>query len=91
VTNLIEGSGSKQYNLGYGDGFSVLKFIELTKKITGKNFQIVYADRRQGDPAVLVVDPTLAKLELGWEPEFGDLADIIKYAWHWEVSHFSKS
>ena len=89
LQNLIQGSGRKQYNLGNGDGFSVLEVIELTKKITGKDFHVIYADRRPGDPAVLVADSTLAKSELGWKPEFNDLAAIIKHAWQWEISHFS--
>ncbi|MFT5506359.1 MAG: UDP-glucose 4-epimerase [Gammaproteobacteria bacterium] len=88
LENLIEGSGSKQYNLGNGGGFSVLEVIELTKKITGRDFRVIHADRRPGDPAVLVADSTLAKSELEWKPEFNDLAAIIKHAWQWEISHF---
>jgi UDP-glucose 4-epimerase len=88
LEKLIKGSGSKQYNLGNGDGFSVLEVIELTKKITGKDLQVIHADRRAGDPAVLVADSTLARLELGWKPKLNDLATIIEHAWQWEISHF---
>jgi UDP-glucose 4-epimerase len=88
LEKLIKGSGSKQYNLGNGDGFSVLEVIGLTQKITGKDLQIIHADRRVGDPAVLVADSTLAKSELGWRPKLNDLAAIIENAWQWEIRHF---
>jgi UDP-glucose 4-epimerase len=88
LEKLIKGSGSKQYNLGNGDGFSVLEVIELTQKITSRDFPVVHADRRAGDPAILVADSTLANLELEWKPEFSDLATIIRHAWQWEVNHF---
>ena len=88
LENLIKGSGSRRYNLGNGDGFSVLEVIKLTQKITDRDFPVIHDDRRAGDPAVLVADSTLAKSELGWIPEFNDLAAIIKHAWQWEISHF---
>ncbi len=89
LNNLISGSGSKQYNLGNGDGFSVLKVIELTKTITGIDFNVIHADRREGDPAILVADSTLAKSELAWTPQFNELSTIIEHAWQWESKHFS--
>lgn len=88
LKQLVNGSQSKQYNLGNGDGFSVLEVIELSKRITGKNFPVIEAERRDGDPAVLVADASLAKSELGWKPEFNDLSTIIEHAWKWEVHHF---
>ncbi|MFT7532334.1 MAG: UDP-glucose 4-epimerase [Gammaproteobacteria bacterium] len=88
LENLVKGSGSKQYNLGNGDGFSVLEVIELTRNITGTDFPVIHADRRPGDPAVLVADSSLAKSDLGWKPEFSDLAAIIEHAWQWEINHF---
>ena len=89
LEKLIKGSGSKQYNLGNGDGFSVLEVIALVRKITGKDFPVIHADRRPGDPAVLVANSSLSKSELGWKPRFNDLATIIEHAWQWESSHFS--
>jgi UDP-glucose 4-epimerase len=89
LENLVKGSGSKQYNLGNSDGFSVLEVIELTKNITGTDFPVIHADRRPEDPAVLVADSSLAKSDFGWKPAFSDLAAIIEHAWQWEISHFS--
>jgi UDP-glucose 4-epimerase len=42
--------------------------------------------RRLGDPAVLVADSLKATHNLGWKPEFSDLDEIIKSAWHWHGS-----
>lgn len=89
MNNLIQGSGSKQYNLGNGDGFSVSEVIEIAKRITGKNFNVVESNRRSGDPAVLVADSSLAQSELGWKPEHHDLSVIINHAWNWETAHFN--
>ena len=89
LTRLVEGSGSKRYNLGNGNGFSVLQVIDVVKKVSGKDFNIVEAERRPGDPATLVADATLAREELGWSPAFDDLSTIVSHAWNWELNHFS--
>ena len=90
LTRLIKGSGSKRYNLGNGNGFSVIDVIDVVKRVSGKDFNVIKADRRAGDPATLVADSTLAKLELGWKPEFDDLVVIVDHAWKWETLFFAK-
>ena len=40
-----------------------------------------------GDPATLIADSTRIQKELGWQPEFGDLRQIIQTAWNWHQSH----
>jgi UDP-glucose 4-epimerase len=42
------------------------------------------APRREGDPARLVADATLARQQLGWVPQFPDLETIVAHAWAWE-------
>jgi UDP-glucose-4-epimerase GalE len=66
------------YNLGTGQGTSVRQLVEITQKVTGKEVNTVFADRRQGDPAVLVADPSLAFTQLGWSPEYSGLEYILK-------------
>ncbi|MEM7564426.1 MAG: UDP-glucose 4-epimerase GalE [Pseudomonadota bacterium] len=88
LNKLMAGSGSKQYNLGNGAGFSVLEVIDMVRKVTGKDFTVNYADRRPGDPAILVADSTRAKQELGWKPRFNQLEIIIEHAWQWESTQF---
>jgi UDP-glucose 4-epimerase len=71
------------YNLGNGKGYSVRQVIETVKKVSGKNFKVVEAPRRPGDPPLLVCDSTKAKNELGWQPKWTDLEKIIESAWKW--------
>ena len=88
LTKLLKGSGSKRYNLGNGNGFSVIEVIDVVKAVTGRDFVIIEADRRAGDPASLVADSTLAQSELGWVAQYDELDVIVRHAWNWETVHF---
>ncbi len=88
LEKLIKGSGSKRYNLGNGNGFSVIEVIDAVKKVTGKDFDVATEDRRAGDPAVLVANSSLARSELNWKPLYDDLEIIVQHAWNWETSHY---
>ncbi len=90
LTKLVKGSGSKRYNLGNGNGFSVIQVIDVVKQVSAKNFKIVETNRRAGDPATLVADSALAQSELGWTPVYDDLAVIVEHAWKWEKNYFCK-
>ena len=81
---LLGGGQSRRYNLGNGDGYSVLQVIDAVKKITGKSVSFACGDRREGDPTRLVADSTRAQTELGWQPRYPDLETIIEHAWRWE-------
>ena len=83
LEKLIDGAGSHVYNLGNGQGFSVLEVIECARKITGKEIGVENADRRPGDPPVLIASNEKAARELGWKPQYADLDDIIGTAWRW--------
>ena len=72
------------YNLGNGKGYSVREVIEVARKVTGKSIEVVEAPRRAGDPAILVASSEKIKKELGWQPKYGDLEQIIKSAWEWK-------
>ena len=76
-----------KYNLGNGEGFTVLEVIETTEEVTGKKIPYRPAPRRPGDPAVLVASSRRAAGELGWEPEFPELKEIIRSAWEWHRGH----
>ncbi len=86
VKKLLEGSKSDYYNLGIGKGYSVKEIIEVSEKVTGKKINKEIADRREGDPPVLLADNKKAKTELGWKPEFTEIEDIITTAWNWETN-----
>ncbi|MGW2326368.1 UDP-glucose 4-epimerase GalE [Streptomyces sp. NPDC001700] len=68
-------------NLGNGNGFSVRQVIETVRQVTGHPIPEVVADRRGGDPAVLVASAERAKERLGWRPSRADLKGIVADAW----------
>ena len=75
------------YNLGNGEGWSVLNVIEVTKRVTGRDVPWRAGPRREGDPARLVASSSLAERELGWKPAHRELGDMIEAAWRWTLSH----
>jgi len=81
---LNSGCASAVFNLGNGEGFSVAEVLDAVGRVTGKPVPIVDGPRRAGDPARLVADSGLARLSLGWKPQYGDLETIISHAWKWE-------
>jgi len=83
LQRLMGGADSNVYNLGNGQGFSVLEVIERARKITGKNIVVENSDRRPGDPPVLIAYNAKAVKELGWKPQHADIDDIIGTAWEW--------
>ncbi|MCF6775573.1 UDP-glucose 4-epimerase GalE [Thiotrichales bacterium 19X7-9] len=83
---LLSTKHSHTYNLGNGQGFSVLEVIESVKKITKKNIKVIQSNRRAGDPAVLIADSSDAKKNLNWQPQFNQLDQIIQDAWQWELN-----
>ncbi len=78
-------SGSFNYNVGTGRGYSVTEVINAAMEVTNKMIPIEYAPRRAGDPAALVADVTRIKQELGFEPQFSDLNTILRTAWAWHL------
>ena len=71
------------YNLGNGVGFSVKEVIEKARYITKVSIKEEITKRRAGDVPYLVSSYEKAKKELGWEPKYKDLGDIIETAWNW--------
>ena len=82
LERLFDGKSSEIFNLGSGNGYSVNEIIDKTKEITGIDFEVEEADRREGDPPILIADSRKAEVLLDWKREY-DLDDIIKTAWEW--------
>ncbi len=74
------------YNLGSGRGHSVREVIAAVKRVTGRDFTVVEAGPRKGDPPQLVASSELVRSRLGWRPQRG-LDDIVRDAWEWMRSH----
>jgi UDP-glucose 4-epimerase len=79
--------GSRVYNLGNGQGFSVREVVDTARRITGQQIPEVMGERRPGDPAVLIASSDRIRRELGWQPRYPKLDDIIQTAWQWHLSH----
>ncbi len=75
------------YNIGNGRGYSVREVIDVAREVTGVDFPAEEAPRRAGDAPVLVASSERINQELGWEPKYPSLQEIIKSAWAWHSSH----
>lgn len=78
---LEHSKGVKAYNLGTGNGYSVLEIVEAFKKFNGVDVPYVIDPRRPGDIAECYADGSLAKEELGFTCQYG-IEDMVKDAWH---------
>ena len=81
---LNEHEKSQTFNVGYGRGFSVKEVIETAKKVSGVDFKVISAPRRDGDPACLIAKPGKIRNLTNWRPKREDLSLIIKTALDWE-------
>lgn len=75
--------GFHAFNLGNGNGHSVLEIVRAVEEITGKRLDISIGNRRQGDPHRLVACSTKAREILGWQPQRPGITQILHDAWRW--------
>jgi UDP-glucose-4-epimerase GalE len=83
VSTLLQTDGPvfTPLNLGTGSGHSVREVIDAVTEISGYAFNVVEAERRSGDPAVLVADASAARAILGWGASHSSIQEIVKDAW----------
>lgn len=84
---LMEGSESIYANLGTGKALSVMEIIKSVEKISGQKIEIVVAPRRDGDPQILIADPSRAQSILDWKCNYSSIDNIIKTALEWHKNH----
>lgn len=82
--NYLEENESDTFNCGYGYGYSVKEVVDTMKKVSKNEFKIINAQRRDGDPSVLISDCTKIKEKMKWVPKYNDLELICKTALEWE-------
>jgi len=87
ATNRIERGRMKAYNLGNGDGFSVMEVVDACREVTGHDIPAEVSVSRRGDPAILVASSDKAMEELGWQPRHNSLKRMVEDAWRWHSSH----
>ncbi|MDD3885706.1 MAG: UDP-glucose 4-epimerase GalE [Victivallaceae bacterium] len=78
---------SGHYNLGTGNGLSVMEIVKAAEEVTGLKVNLEFAPRRPGDPAKLIACSDRARAELGWKPRFESARQIIESAWKWQLKH----
>jgi UDP-glucose 4-epimerase len=81
---LAAGGRYECFNLGNGEGATVLEVIEAARRVTGRTIKMVQAQRRAGDPPSLVADASKARRVLGWQPARADIEGIVRDAWNYE-------
>ncbi len=88
VERMLKEAGRKKievFNLGTGNGFSVLQVIQSFEKMAGIKLNYVIRERRPGDVETVWADTTFANQELGWKAEMS-LDDMTLSAWNWELA-----
>lgn len=83
---LTDGHGCKSYNIGTGQGYSVLEMVAAFERASGKEIPYVIEPRRAGDIAECYADPRLSAQKLNWEAEYG-LDQMMEDQWRWQSNN----
>jgi UDP-glucose 4-epimerase len=86
IEHLLNNGTSHALNLGTGHGTTVKELLETVQHVVGREFDIKYGPRREGDSPALVADNTLARRTIGWSPRH-DLQSIVGTAWNWHSNY----
>ncbi|MGL5715173.1 MAG: UDP-glucose 4-epimerase GalE, partial [Paraclostridium sp.] len=86
LEKLETNSGLVTYNLGTGNGYSVLEMVKAFSKASGKEVAYKIVDRRPGDIAMCYADPAKAEAELGWKAKY-DLDEMCEDSWRWQSNN----
>ena len=86
LNNRLKAKGCRAWNIGTGNGYSVLEIAMTFEKVNGIQIPFEFAPRRAGDVATTFADNARAVDELGWQPQFG-LADMLLDSWNWQKNN----
>jgi UDP-glucose 4-epimerase len=87
VLERIEPGNALVYNVGTGQGVSVLEVIEAVRRVTGHPIPVVERPRRPGDPPALVASGDALRRDTGWSPRYTAIEPIVRSAWAWHSRH----
>lgn len=87
---LMDGGKSQILNCGYGRGFSVKEVVDTVKKVSGIDFRVEDAPKREGDPPALIADNRKIIRTFDWKPVHDDLTEIVRGAFEWEKTYQEK-
>ena len=83
INYMQQHKGESVFNLGTGNGYSVLDMVHAFEKVTGRKVPYRIAPRRPGDLATVYASPDKSAEELGWKAEYG-LEDMCRDTWAWQ-------
>lgn len=83
LTNRLQAQGCRAWNIGTGQGCSVLQIKNTFEQVNEVRIPFEIAPRREGDVATSFADNTRAVKELGWQPKYG-LEDMLADSWNWQ-------
>jgi UDP-glucose 4-epimerase len=86
LEKLSEQPGLVTYNLGTGQGYSVLEMVRAMEHASGREIPYQIVARRPGDIATCFADPSFAEQEIGWKAEYG-LEEMAKDTWRWQSNN----
>lgn len=89
VEKVFSSNGVNAYNLGTGNGFSVLQMVEIFERVCGRKIPYCIVKRRPGDVAACYADPTKAIRELGWSAKRG-IEEMCADAWQWQLRNSNR-
>ena len=83
LNNRLNAQGCRAWNIGTGNGISVLQVKNTFEQVNGVNIAFELVGRREGDVAISFADNTRAVQELGWTPQY-TLEDMLADSWNWQ-------
>lgn len=83
LNNRLKAKGCRAWNIGTGNGSSVLQVKNTFEQVNGVNIPFEIVPRREGDVATSFADNTRAVAELGWTPQY-NLEDMLVDSWNWQ-------
>ncbi|MEM6820710.1 MAG: UDP-glucose 4-epimerase GalE [Verrucomicrobiota bacterium] len=86
-SRALESERSGAYNIGTGEGNSVLQVVDLVRKVTNEEVPIRMMPPRKGEAPRVVAACHRAKMDWQWKPKHQRLVDIIETAWEWVQAH----
>jgi UDP-glucose 4-epimerase len=84
LETIVNLNGAHTWNLGTGQGYSVLDMVQAFERVSGKSVPYRISSRRSGDIGISYADPSKAEKELGWKARRG-LDEMMRDAWRWQT------
>ncbi|HUA20970.1 MAG TPA: UDP-glucose 4-epimerase GalE [Bryobacteraceae bacterium] len=91
LDHLLAGHASNAFNVGTGNGQSVLEVLRAVEEVTGRAVPYQMGPRRAGDPPELVANSDKLQHTLAWKPKYTEITAIVETAWQFEKNRMRSS